>query len=170
MGRSRMSSRSLVIAAGIAALALPVAAQADLTAGAGPSLQQKAELYSVTQIEVTWHRSTSKKNLDLMMSLWAPNATLTLGGKTTKGKPAIRVVLSKAGPFQPQNHWVSETPAYKLRATVVGNRATLYFECHYIDVDTGKIVLVNGISQDLQKVKGKWLITKVVGSSPTLEP
>ena len=77
--------------------------------------------------------------------------------------------MSKAGPFQPQNHWVSETPAYKIRTTVVGNKATLYFECHYIDVDTGK-TLVNGISQDLQKVKGKWLITKVVGSSPTLEP
>jgi hypothetical protein len=46
----------------------------------------------------------------------------------------------------------------------------LYFECHYVDVDTGKVVLVNGISQDLQKINGKWLITKTVGSSPILEP
>ena len=33
-----------------------------------------------------------------------------------------------------------------------------------------KVVLVNGISQDLQKLKGKWLITKVVSSTPILEP
>jgi SnoaL-like domain len=170
MGRNRMSSRTIVIAAGIAALALPVVAQADWTSSSGSSVPQRAELYSITQIEATWHKATSKKNLDLMMSLWAPNGTLTLGGKTTKGKTAIRAVLSKAGPFQAQNHWVSETPAYKIRTTVVGSKATLYFECHYVDVDTGKIVLVNGISQDLQKINGRWLITKVVGSSPTLEP
>ena len=165
-----MSAQKLVIGAALVALAAPLAAYGGWSTSSGPSPQKTADLYAVEKVEKVWHRSTSKKNLDLMMSLWAPNATLTLGGKTTKGKPAIRVVLSKAGPFQPQNHWISETPAYKMRTTVVGSKATLYFECHYVDIDTGKVVLVNGISQDLQKIKGKWLITKVVGSSPTLEP
>src|SRR5262249_18318026 len=165
-----MSARILLITAGIAALALPVVAQADLKSGTGPSPSQRAELYAITQIEVKWHRATSKKNLDLMMSLWAPNGTLSLGGKTVQGKPAIRALFAKAASFQPQNHWVSETPAYKIRTTVIGTNATLYFECHYVDADTGKVVLVNGISMDLQKINGKWLITKVVSSTPILEP
>jgi hypothetical protein len=165
-----MSARTLVIVAALVALAAPFAAYGEWSKSSGPSVPQRAELYSITQVEATWHRATSKKNLDMMMSLWAPNGTLSLGGKTVKGKPAIRGVFSKAGPFQQQNRWVSETPAYKIRTTVVGKRATLYFECHYVDVDTGKVVLVNGISQDLQKIKGKWLITKTVGSSPILEP
>jgi hypothetical protein len=165
-----MSTRTLVIVAALVALAVPFAAYGEWSKNSGLSVAKRAELYSVTQVESTWHKATSKKNLDMMMSLWAPNGTLSLGGKTVKGKPAIRAVFSKAGPFQPQNNWVSETPAYKIRTTIVGKRATLYFECHYVDVDTGKVVLVNGISQDLQKINGKWLITKTVGSSPILEP
>ena len=103
----------------------------------GPSTDKQAALYQIERIEKTWHKAASLKNLDLMMSIWAPNATSTVGGSTVTGKAAIRAVFAKAGPFQPQNHWISDTPAYKIRATVNGNRGTLYFECHYIDVDTG---------------------------------
>ena len=39
----------------------------------------------------------------------------------------------------PQHHWESDTPSYKIRTTVNGDKATLYFECHYIDVKTGKV-------------------------------
>ena len=165
-----MRLRTAVAATTVAALGVAGAGYGSWSSGSALSVQKRADLYSIDQIEATWHRAASRKNLDLMMTLWAPNGTLSLGGKTVKGKPAIRAVFNKAGPFQPQNNWVSETPAYKIRTTVVGNKATLYFECHYIDVDTGKVVLVNGISQDLQKIKGKWLITKMVASTPPLVP
>ena len=112
------------------------------TGDSGPSLPKKAELYAIEKIEKVWHRATSKKNLDLMMSLWAPNAVITLGGKTYAGKEAISKVFSKAAPFQAQNPWVSETPADKTRVTVTGNRGTMYFECHYVDVDTRKVAAV----------------------------
>ena len=79
----------------------------------------------IENIERTWHKAASKKNLDLMMSIWAPNATMTIGGKTYTGKPAIRALLAKAGPFQPQNHWISDTAAYKIRVTVNGSKGTL---------------------------------------------
>ena len=161
--------RAAIVGAAVAAL---VVAGAGYGWGSGSSfgVSKRADLYSIEQIEVTWHRAASKKNLDLMMTLWAPNATFTLGGKTYRGKPAIRDALSKAGPFQPQNHWISDTAAYKIRATVHGNTGTLYFECHYIDVDTGKVAAVVGADQDVQKFNGKWLITKLIGSSPTLSP
>ena len=79
-------------------------------------------------------------------------------------------VLRGAGPFQPQNHWVSDTPAYKIRTTVNGDKGTLYFQCHYIDVKTQKLGPVVGADQDMKKIDGKWLITNSVASSPTLTP
>ena len=86
------------------------------------------------------------------------------------GKAAIRAMFAKAGPFQPQNHWISDTPAYKIRATVNGNRGTLYFECHYIDVDTGTVKSAVAADQQVQKINGKWLITNSATATTTLKP
>jgi hypothetical protein len=104
-----------------------------------------------------------------MMTLWAPNASLTIAGQTYIGKKAIRGVFEKAGPFQAQNNWESDTPAYKIRITVNGDRGTLYFECHYIDVDTGKVAATVGADQDVRKINGRWLITKLISSTATLK-
>jgi uncharacterized protein (TIGR02246 family) len=132
--------------------------------------QRDADLFSIDQIERTWHQAASRHDLNLMMTLWAPDATFTLGGTTEQGKASIRKVLAKAGPFQPENHWVSDTPAYKIRTTVNGDKGTLYFQCHYIDVRTGKVVATVGADQDVQKIDGKWLITRLAASSVTLSP
>jgi SnoaL-like protein len=136
--------------------------------GEGPSIQKQAALYQIERIEKTWHRAASIKNLDLFMSIWAPNATMTIGGTTYTGKQAIRDVFAKAAPFQPENHWVSDTPAYKLRASVNGDKGTLYFECHFIDVDTGKVVSVTANDEEVRKIKGKWLVTNLRASSVAL--
>jgi ketosteroid isomerase-like protein len=164
-----MTLRKLLIGAAILAIAAPAAAYARPSRSSGVNYQRLAELYKIDQIEKTWHRAASKKNVDLMMSLWAPKATFTIAGQTYRGKAAIRQVFAKAGPFQPQNHWESDTPAYKIRITVNGNRGTLYFECHYVDVETGKVAASVGADQNVQKINGKWLITKSIGSSVTLK-
>ena len=164
-----MSARNLVIAAALVALAAPFAAYGSWSTSSGPSLQKTADLYAIEQIEKTWHRATSKKNLDLMMTLWAPNATTVIGGKTYTGKKQIRAVLAKAGPFQ-DNNWVSDTPAYKMRVTVNGNKGTLYFECHYLDTETRTVAAVVGADQEVRKINGKWLITEMIPSTPTLKP
>ena len=39
---------------------------------------------------------------------------------------------------------MSDTPAYKIRITASGDKGTLYFECHYVDVKTQKVVSVVG--------------------------
>jgi len=157
----------IVVAAG---LVFAVGAYGAERGGSGAVVQKQAALYQIQQIEKTWHKAASTKNLDLMMSIWAQNATMTIGGSTVTGKDAIRDVFAKAGPFQPQNHWISDTAAYKIRATVNGNRGTLYFECHYIDVDTQKVAAVVGADQQVQKIKGKWLITNLAASTVTLQP
>ena len=61
-----------------------------------------------------------------MMTIWAPSATFTQGpGQTMVGTEEIRRAWLATKPFDPTTHWVSETPAYKVRATVNGDKGTL---------------------------------------------
>jgi len=158
------------------ALGLSVVAGGSLAAcGSGPSattiasLRKQADTLAIEQIEVKWHRASSSHDVDLMMSLWANDATATLGGETYTGKAQIRNFFeTKAAPFQRQNHWVSETHAYKIRVTVNGDKGTLYFECHYVDAKTRQVVAVVSADQDVAKINGQWLITKLVSATPTL--
>jgi ketosteroid isomerase-like protein len=162
--------KRLLVAVALVGVGLLIAGYGAWAKSSSTASQQLADRYKIDQIEKTWHKAASKKNLDLMMTLWAPKATFTIAGKTYKGRAAIRQVFAKAGPFQPQNHWESDTPAYKIRITVNGSRGTLYFECHYVDVDTGKVAIAVGADQDVRKINGKWLITKAIASSVTLKP
>jgi ketosteroid isomerase-like protein len=131
--------------------------------------QRRADLYAIDQIEETWHKASSTHDVALMMTLWAPDATFNIGTETLTGKAQIRAFFAhKAGPFQPQNHWVSETPEYRLRATVSGDKGTLYFECHYVDVKTRKVVSVVGADQNVQRINGRWLITSSASATPSL--
>jgi ketosteroid isomerase-like protein len=133
------------------------------------SRQRQADLYAIDQIEKTWHKASSTHDVNLMMTLWAPDATFNIGTETLTGKAQIRAFFAdKAAPFRPQNHWVSETPEYKLRATVSGDKGTLYFECHYVDAKTRKVVSVVGADQNVQKIGGKWLITSSASATPSL--
>jgi ketosteroid isomerase-like protein len=161
--------------AGLVALALTVSSTAcggsDGGSDATATAQKDADIYAIDQIESDWHKASSTKNLNLMMSLWAPDATFNIGTDVLTGKAEIRKFFeTKAGPFQPQNHWLSDTPAYKIRVTVNGDKGTLYFECHYIDYKTGKVASVVGADQDVQKIQGKWLIVSSAAATPTLTP
>lgn len=106
-----------------------------------------------------------------MMSLWAPNATFIVGpGETLTGKDEIRRFWEGASTFQPENRWVSETPAYKIRITVNGDKGTLYFECHYVDPKTAKVIRIVGADQQVARIDGRWLITNYIAASPLLTP
>jgi uncharacterized protein (TIGR02246 family) len=162
--------RGLLIGGAIAAIVASLAACGGSSSGSAEraETQKKADLYEIDQVERTWHKAASTHDLNLMMSIWAPNATFTINGTTYTGKAAIRKFFEGAGPFQPQNHWVSDTPAYKIRTTVNGDKGTLYFECHYVDTKTQKLAAVVGADQDVKKIDGQWLITNSAASSPSL--
>jgi ketosteroid isomerase-like protein len=134
------------------------------------SLEKQADMYQIDQIEATWHKASSTKDLDLMMTIWADNATFEIGTQTASGKDEIRAMWAQSKPFQPQNDWVDETPAYKIRITVSGNTGTLYFECHFINVPTRTLVAVVATNAQVAKINGRWLITSSVGSTPFLKP
>jgi ketosteroid isomerase-like protein len=160
----------------IVGVAAAVSLSAACGSSAGPTtasanVQKLADIYSIEQIEVMWHRASSTKDLDLMMSLWADNATFTAAGQVYSGKQQIRdFFATKAAPFKPENVWVSETPAYKIRVTVDGDKGTLYFECHYVDVPTRQVKSVVGADQNVARINGHWLITTSVAATPTFSP
>jgi len=155
----------------IVAIAASVAACSSGTNAAQADLQKQADLYAIDQIEVNWHKAASSKDVDLMMSLWADNATFSFNGRTLAGKDQLRAFFAnEAAPFKAENHWESDTPAYKIRATVDGDKGTLYFECHYIDVDTGKVEVVVAANQKVARENDKWVITEADATTPQLAP
>jgi hypothetical protein len=113
------------------------------------------------KIEITFHEAGTTKNLDLMLSLFADDATLTSGGKTYTGKDQVRSYWQAAGPFQPQNQWVAYTPAFRIKYTVEGDAAHLYFECLYVDKVANKIAAHTNSNDTLVRVNGKWLIKEM---------
>jgi hypothetical protein len=163
------------IAGQLAALILLVGAVAGCgsSGGAGAAaasdVQKQADLYAINQIEVKWHKASSTKDVDLMMSLWTDDATFTTAAKTYTGKAAIRdFFATQAAPFKPENDWVSDTPAYKSRATVDGDKGTLYFECDYVDIATKKVMVVVSADQQVVRVNGAWVIKAAISATPDL--
>jgi hypothetical protein len=146
-------------------------AAASTAATANDATQRLADLYQIDQIEVKFHRATSTHDINLMMSLWAPGAIFNIDQETLTGKAQIRHwFLTKNKAFMPSHHWESDTPSYKIKIHLNGDNASMYFECHYIDTKTGKVVAAAGVTHTLQKVDGQWLITNSAGSTATLSP
>jgi hypothetical protein len=172
--RAVMGVRTLLVGGVVAAFVVALSACGGGSAkdpAAGAKVQREATLYEIDQIERTFHKAGSTHNVNLMMSLWAPGAVFNVGTHTYTGRTQIRNFFAKVNPaFQPKNHWVDDTPSYKIRITVNGDNATLYMQCHYIDVKTGKVMAVVGVDHNLQKIHGKWLIVEGSGAPTVLSP
>jgi ketosteroid isomerase-like protein len=163
--------RKLLIggALGIALISLVACSRASGTE-ANDALQRKADFWEIDQIERNFHEATTTKDIDQMMSLWAPSATMTVGpGETAAGVDEIRQFwLEKSVAFDPETAWISDHPAYKVEITVNGDLGTLHFECHYIGVDTERVALATVADLDVARIDGRWQITNLVGGSTTL--
>jgi SnoaL-like domain len=165
---------AIPVQAGLLAIVLTLAgcgaSGAALPSAELASLQLERDRHQIEQIEVIFHRAASLKDIDMMMSLYSDDATVTFGGKTYTGKDQVRSFFEKAGPFQLGNHWVSDTPAYKMKVTVDKDRGTLYFECHYINADNKMVAVVVGADQKVARIQGRWLITQLIAATPVLTP
>ncbi len=149
-----------------------------LVACAGPGDGSSAEqgrrfqdMWEIDQIEKKFHGAMTQQDIEQMMSLYAPNATMTIGaGETASGLDEIRrFYLEESAFFQPENRWISDHPAYKLEITVNGDRGTLHFECHFIDAETGKVVAATAADLDVARIDGEWLVTNLIGGTTVLE-
>jgi hypothetical protein len=99
---------------GAAGLTLPGLALADR-----PESVQVAEIY---QLQAAFHQAKTTQDLDLMMSLWADNATFTnkSTGTTYVGSDAIRSFWLGSGSFT--HHRFSLVPSYRRRSRSTATR------------------------------------------------
>jgi ketosteroid isomerase-like protein len=157
-------------AVGAAALALPGLAGADVSHGS----EQIGEIY---ELQAAFHRAKTTQDLDLMMSLWADDATFvnTMTGITYVGSDQIRSFWQGSGSFT--HHRFSLVPSYKTTIEVHGNEAFLYFECHDVgNFATGQFddptvkTIVNDtyLAGTLRNVHGNWVFSSMTAglSSP----
>ncbi len=166
--------RRLVVggALGVLFISVVLAACGGPNAGSsGDQARRFRDMWEIDKIEKDFHGAMTEKDIDQMMSLWAPNATMTVGpGSTASGLDEIRRFFEEdSAVFAPQNHWISDHPAYKLEITVDGERGTLHFECHFVDAETGKVVSTTAADFDVARIEGNWLITNMVGGTTVLE-
>lgn len=166
--------RRFVISGGLGVVLLSivlVACSGSGTGSTGDQTRRFQDMWEIDQIEKDFHGAMTEKDIDLMMSLWAPNATMTVGpGVTASGLEEIRrFFLEDSAPFAPGNNWISDHPAYKLEITVNGDRGTLHFECHFVDADSGEVVSTTAADFDVARIGGEWLITNMVGGTTVLE-
>ena len=88
------------------------------------SEENPVDFMALHHVEIVFHTAASTKNIELMMSLFADDATLSVGGKTYAGKDQVRSYFATAaGSFQPQNQWVAYTPAQRIRFDRGGDSA-----------------------------------------------
>ena len=127
-----------------------------------------ADILQVRNVEITFHQAGSvlpSKDLDLMMSLYADDAVLTdtaHGNKQYKGKEEVRRYFQDvAAPFRPENHWIGYTPAMRIRSQVDGDKAKLYFQCLWMDVDKNAIGAHAFSDMTLARVNGRWLVKTI---------
>jgi ketosteroid isomerase-like protein len=167
----RMLAAGLALVGIAAALGLQTGGGAAKASTNDAVTQRDADLYQIEQIEVKFHRATSHHDLNLMMSIWAPGAVFNIDQQTLVGKAQIRHwFATQSGAFMPSHHWESDTPSYKIRINLNGDKASMYFECHYVDPKTATIVAKAGVTHTLQKINGEWLITNSAGSTAVLSP
>jgi ketosteroid isomerase-like protein len=158
------------VAVGGAALVLPGLANADVSHGS----EQIGEIY---ELQAAFHRAKTTQDLDLMMSLWADDATFVnkMTGLTYLGADQIRSFWQGSGSFT--HHRFSLVPSYKTTIEVHGDQAFLYFECHDVgNFATGDFgdPAVKTIANDtylagtLKNIAGNWLFSNMTAgpSSP----
>ncbi|WP_233842599.1 nuclear transport factor 2 family protein [Dyella sp. 2HG41-7] len=139
-----------------------------IAAAADTGKDSSADILAVRNVEIAFHQAGSwlpKPDLDSMMGLYADDAVLTdtaHGNKTYAGKDQVRAYFANvAAPFQPNNHWIGYTPAMRIKAAVDGDKATLYFECLWMDIDKNAIGSHSFSDMTLERMGDKWLIKTI---------
>jgi hypothetical protein len=137
-------------------------------AAAGGGSGNPADILAVRNIEIVFHTAGSvlpAKDLDLMMSLFADDAVLTdtaHDNKVYQGKAQVRTYWADvSGPFRPEHHWIGYTPAMRIKSQVEGNHATLYFECLWMDVDSGAVGAHAFSDMTLARDHGRWIVKTI---------
>ena len=129
--RPPQQGHMLSTAAGLAGLILPNASPV----GAQASDPEGVKIGEIYQLQAAFHQAKSHQDIDLMMSLWAADATFTFGANLFRGADAIRAFFLGSGSWAHPR--ISLVPSFKDQIQVNGNQAYLYFECHDVALTDG---------------------------------
>jgi hypothetical protein len=155
---------------------------------------QPADIAALYQLQAAFHAAascagrdpaTKAQHLSDMLALWTEDGVLIVNGTTYQGKGSCDpgslslcdFFKNHAGSFQIPRVWVSLAPSFKTAFDVLGNTATMFFECHYFDVSTTPPVWKSDVSYGVagqpltgqaRKVNGKWLLSYAVVAFPPL--
>jgi hypothetical protein len=130
----------------------------------GPDNTQVAEIY---ELQAAYHKAKTTQDLDLMMSLWHPDAILNLIGDPQGpyiGIDRIRSFYERSGSFTHRRF--SLVPSFKLQIDVQGHLAWFYFECHDVgdfDLPTRFIAADAFLAGTVRKDGAKWLFWDTTG-------
>ena len=158
--------------------------------------QQPADIAALYKLQAAFHAAASCAGLDRdqhiqdMLALWTEDGVLIAGPTTYQGRgvwngstctPAGPTLCdffaNHAGPFVSGRTWVGLSTSFKTAIDVLGDTATLFFECHYFDVSTTPPQWRSDASYGVpgqpltglaRKVNGKWLLSYAVAASPPL--
>lgn len=156
--------------AGLGGSALSIA-EAHASGVTGPESTQVAEIY---ELQAAFHQAKTAQDLDLMMSLWAKDATFNnrSTGTTSVGFDSIKSFWQGSGSFT--HHRFSLVPSYKTQIAVHGDSAFLYFECHDVGNfatgsfdDPAKKTIVNDtfLAGTLRQGGGRWVFWDMTAGS-----
>jgi ketosteroid isomerase-like protein len=130
---------------------------------------KQADVAALYRLQADFHRAATTKDLDLMMSKWAENATLVVGGKRYTGKDQIRTFIgTQLGAFKPENHWVALTHSPKIQIATNGDVGTLQFQCHYADASTKELASMASADTKVLRSDEGWLFKEFIAGPATL--
>jgi hypothetical protein len=167
-----MLSRRKLLRAGLAGTAVSLAgvmvAPASLVAAQveGPS----SPVGDIYQLQAAFHRAKTMQDIDLMMSLWAEDATFNSQGDPNSpyvGSDSLRGFWLSSGSFK--NRRLSLVPSFKTQITIRSDdEAWLYFECHDVgdyDQPTRSIAGDTFLAGTVKNVQGKWVFWDMTAGS-----
>jgi hypothetical protein len=121
----------------------------------------RADEGEIYELQATFHRAKSTQDIDLMMSLWAEDSSLTIIGDPNSpyvGFDKLKSFLLTTGSFTHRRF--SLVPSFKIQIDVHGDEAFLYFECHDIgdfDLPSRFIAADTFVGATVRRVDGKWV-------------
>jgi ketosteroid isomerase-like protein len=142
-------------AIGVVALAFPVVAHAKV------SEDENVQVLEILQLQAAFHKAKSAQDIDLMMTLWAPDATFNNVGTLLSGMDQIRAFFQSSGSFT--HHRISFVPSFKDQVRVHGDQASLYFECHDADLVSGEFVSHLFLAGAVRKRNRRWVFQDMTG-------
>ena len=160
--RNFTRSLSAIALGGLAAGRAPLWAESN-----GPESAQLGEIY---QLQAAFHLAKSTQNIDLMMTLWDPIASLTIPGDPNSpyvGAEKIKAFLLTTGSFKHLR--ISLVPSFKIQIDIHGHEAFFYEECHdvgnFADPLTRYIAADTYLAGTVRKIEGKWVFSNMFGGS-----